>query len=78
VQKQASEASLNIDTLKKAFVDINATLEEISTFRSKALPTMAKSIVEMDQLTKETEGVIQKLEEGAKVAPSIALEVESL
>ena len=78
IQKQASEATLNIDTLKRAFVDINATLEEISSYRSKALPTMAKSIVEMDQLTKETEGVIQKLEEGAKAAPTIALEVESL
>ena len=78
VQKQASQASLNIDSLKNAFADINAALDEISTFRSRALPTMAKSILEMDQLTKETEQVIQKLEKGAKAAPTIALEVEKL
>ena len=78
VQRQASEATLSIDNLKKAFTDINAALDEISTFRSRALPTMAKSILEMDELTRETEGVIQKLEKGTKAAPSIALEVETL
>jgi uncharacterized protein YaaN involved in tellurite resistance len=78
VQKQASEASLNIDTLKKAFGDINAALDEIANFRTKALPSMAKSIMDMDQLTKETEAAIQKMEKGTKAAPAIALEVDSL
>ena len=78
IQNQASGASLDIDTLKKAFADINAALEDISTFRAKALPSMARNITELDQLTRTTEQVIQKLEEGAKTAPALTLEVESL
>ena len=78
VQKQASQASLDIDTLKKAFNDINITLGEIAAYRTKALPTMAKSILELERLTQKTETAIEKMEAGAKAAPSISLEVESL
>jgi uncharacterized protein YaaN involved in tellurite resistance len=78
VQQQASQASLDIDTLKKAFQDIHATMEEIAVFRTKALPSMADNILQMDQLTRETEAAIQKLEKGTEAAPSISLEVESL
>ena len=78
IQKQASESQLDMETLKRSFADINAALEDISTFRSKALPNMAKNILEMDHLTKETEQAIQRLEKGTRAAPSIALEVETL
>ncbi len=78
VQRQASQSTLDIETLKKAFVDINATLEEIATFRRKALPDMAQNIIELDQLTKESEKAIEKMEEGRQAAPSISLEIDSL
>jgi uncharacterized protein YaaN involved in tellurite resistance len=78
VQKQASQSALDINTLKKAFNDINITLEDISVFRKKALPSMAKNILEMEQLTQQTEAAIQKMEAGTKAAPTISLEVESL
>jgi len=50
IQKQASQASLDVD--------------DISRFRQEALPEMASSIVEMDNLTDKMESSIRKMEEG--------------
>ena len=75
IHKQASSTQLDMETLKKAFVDINAALDDISTFRKEALPQMAGSILEMDSLTKATEAAIQRMEEGTKVAPVVSLDV---
>ena len=38
-----------------AFGDINIALDEISRYRQEALPQMAHSILELDQLTTEAE-----------------------
>lgn len=78
IQKQASSTQLNINTLKQAFVDINAAMEDFSTFKQKALPQMAHAILEMDSLTKTTEKAIRKMEEGNRVAPSIALDLSDV
>lgn len=75
IHKRAGSTQLDMETLKKAFVDINAALDDISTFRKKALPQMANSILEMDALTKATETAIQRMEEGTKVEPVVRLDV---
>ncbi|NNG01954.1 MAG: toxic anion resistance protein [Desulfobacteraceae bacterium] len=75
VHKQASSTSLDMETLKKAFADINAALDDISGFRKEALPMMAKNILEMDTLTKETDDAIKRMEQGTKVAPAVSLDV---
>jgi uncharacterized protein YaaN involved in tellurite resistance len=75
IHKQASSTQLDMDTLKKAFVDINGALDDISHFRKQALPQMAANILEMDKLTKATEESIGRMEQGAKVAPTITLDV---
>lgn len=75
IHKQASETQLDMETLKKAFADINAALDDISSFRKKALPQMAGSILEMDTLTKNMEASIQRMEEGTKAQPAVMLEV---
>lgn len=61
IQKQASQAQLDIDTLKQAFVDVEAALQDIGSFRREALPQMAESIVEMDHLTQRMESSVQKM-----------------
>ena len=58
------------------FADINAALDDISTFRSKALPQMANNILEMDTLTKATEEAIKRMEKGTKAEPAVLLELE--
>lgn len=76
IHKQASSTQLDMETLKKAFVDINAALDDISNFRKQALPQMANSILEMDTLTKATEEAIERMEKGTKVEPVVSLDVE--
>ncbi len=76
IHKQASSSQLDMETLKKAFADVNGALEDISTFRKQALPVMANNILEMDKLTTVSEESIQRMEQGNKVAPVIYLDVE--
>ena len=64
IHKQASEAMLDMESLKSAFKDINAALEDISKFRMDSLPKMAKTVLEMDELSRKGEEAIQKLEKG--------------
>ncbi|WLQ14507.1 toxic anion resistance protein [Hahella aquimaris] len=77
IQKQASQAQLDINTLKKAFTDVQAALEELSSFRRNALPKMAQSIVDMDELSGKMEKSIQKMEgaEEARVSLEDAIEI---
>jgi len=77
IHKQASRSQLDIETLKTAFADIDSALEDISAFRKEALPQMAQNILEMDNLSKNTEAAIQRMEQGNKAAPAITLEVEN-
>jgi uncharacterized protein YaaN involved in tellurite resistance len=75
IHKRASSTQLDMETLKGAFVDINAALDDISDFRKKALPQMAASILELEKLTSTTEESIRRMEEGTKAAPVITLDV---
>ncbi len=77
IQKQASSTSLSIDGLKSAFSDLNAAMDDISRFRSQALPTMAKSILEMDSLNKKAEASIKNMERGNQTKPVIDLNPEA-
>ena len=76
VHKQASNAQLNIESLKKAFADINGALDDVSRFRQEALPRMASNILEMDNLTRTAEESIRRMEQGNKVEPVIFLDVD--
>jgi len=55
---------LDMESLKSAFADINIALDEISRYRREALPTMAGTILELDQLTAESETAIENMERG--------------
>jgi len=64
IHQQASSTMLDMESLKQAFADIDTALDEISTYRREALPTMAGTILELDQLTAQTEEAIQQMESG--------------
>lgn len=74
IQKQASTASLNMDTLKVAFQDMKIAMEDISTFRQKALPQMAQAVIEMEKLTTEAQSSIAKMDKGNQAKPNITIE----
>jgi len=51
IHKMASATSLDIATLKSAFDDIRAALDDVAKFRQEALPKMADAIVELDRIS---------------------------
>jgi uncharacterized protein YaaN involved in tellurite resistance len=73
IQKQASSTALDIDVLKTAFNDINAALDDVSRYRQEALPMMAKSILEMDDMAKKAESSIQRAEQAQAYAGKISI-----
>lgn len=74
IQKQASSASLDMNTLKVAFQDLKTAMDDISTFRQKALPQMAQAVIEMEKLTTEAQSSIAKMDKGNQVKPAIAID----
>ncbi len=76
IQKRAASTQLDIDTLKRAFADVQSALDDISEFRRKALPNMANSIVEMDALTSQMDSSINKMEKGNEVSDEFILDIE--
>ena len=67
IQKEAVEASISPDTLKQAFADTLSALEDISTYKTKALPQMAQTIQEFRTLADEGEKQLEKMEKGKKM-----------
>ncbi len=68
IQKQATEAQLDIEKLKEAFTNVDQAINDISQFRRNALPKMAASIIEMDDITKKMGDSIEKMESGNVLA----------
>ena len=64
IHQQATSTMLDMDALRTAFEDIDIALQEISTYRKEALPMMAANIIELDQLTEDSEAAIAQMESG--------------
>jgi uncharacterized protein YaaN involved in tellurite resistance len=64
IHKQASGTMLDMDSLRQAFDDIEIALDEISRYRREALPAMAGTIIELDELTAQTEEAVENMERG--------------
>jgi len=75
IHKQAASTTISIESLKSAFADINAAMADIASFRQKALPQMATTIIEMDKLTASAEQTITKMEQGNRARPTVNIEV---
>jgi uncharacterized protein YaaN involved in tellurite resistance len=77
IQKQAAESMLQMESLKSAFNDISIAMEEISRYRRDALPKMAQTIIEFDDLIQKGEVQIKKLEKGNVSNPALTLSVDN-
>jgi len=75
IHKMAAGTSINIDTLKNAFVDIRAAMDDIAKFRQEALPQMAQAIVELDKLSSEANKSIVNMENAKKVSETFHKEL---
>jgi uncharacterized protein YaaN involved in tellurite resistance len=76
IQKRASTTQLNMDSLKAAFADIQGAIEDISQFRTQALPQMASTIGELDKLSSEVKKEVDKIEQGRQARPQLSIEIE--
>lgn len=78
IHKKAASAQLDIEVLKQAFNDINSALEDISSYRRDALPKMANTILEMDELSKRADDSVKKFKKAEKVDEDFGLEIIDL
>lgn len=67
IQREAVEASISPDTLKQAFADTLSALDDISTYKRKALPQMAQTIQNFRTVAEEGERQLVKMEKGKKM-----------
>jgi len=74
IHKQAASAQISMESLKSAFADLKTAMDDVSRFRVEALPQMAQTVLELNQLSGETEKSIQQLEKGNKAKPEIRIE----
>ena len=74
IHAQAARSTLDMEVLKQAFTDINAAMDEIAKFRQEALPQMAQTILEFDQLAASGEAAIQKMEQGQESRSMLDIE----
>jgi uncharacterized protein YaaN involved in tellurite resistance len=75
IHKRASSTQLDIEVLKRSFDDIRTALEDISRYRQEALPKMAQSIVEMDELATRSETEIRKFEKATQVSQDFSINI---
>jgi uncharacterized protein YaaN involved in tellurite resistance len=78
IHKDAASSKLDIDTLRKAFADIQAAMDDISKYRREALPRMADAVLEMERLTHDAETAIKRMEKGNQASPITSLDVNFL
>ena len=62
IHAQAASANLDMHALKSAFNDVNDALEAIASYRRKALPAMAATIGELDELGRRGEAAVMAME----------------
>lgn len=67
IQKQAVETSVSVETLKQAFSDTMEALNDISTYKTEALPRLKETIQEYQELVIEGEKQVQKLEKASNI-----------
>ncbi|MBC7690286.1 MAG: toxic anion resistance protein [Methylotenera sp.] len=77
IHKQAASASLDMNSLKSAFADIQLALDDLSTFRMQALPQMASSVLELDRMNGEVRKTLDKMEQGKRATPALEIKLDS-
>jgi uncharacterized protein YaaN involved in tellurite resistance len=75
IHKRAASTTLNMESLKTAFNDVRSALDDLSSFRQNALPQMASQIVELDKMSTNIKGEIEKMESAKVARPELKIDV---
>lgn len=62
IHKQASETAISTDTLRQSFADTMQALEDISQYKTEALPRMKATIQEFSEMAADAERAIRRME----------------
>lgn len=68
IQQQASSASIDTKVLQESFNNVHQALEQVNSFRIKALPQMSQSIEKMNQINSEMSDVIDEMQSAENIA----------
>ena len=78
IQKNASEAMISTETLRKSFADTLQALDDISSYKLEALPRMRQTIEEFRQLADEGTKKLDQMEEAGRFVLESPAEQEKL
>ncbi|MFN3591557.1 MAG: toxic anion resistance protein [Thermaurantiacus sp.] len=68
IQQQAASSMIPVETLKKAFQDIYATMDSIDSFKSKALDSMKQTVDVLTEEVEKSRGYIARAEGAAQAS----------
>lgn len=71
IQQQSMSASIDTNVLKQAFENVDAALNEVNSFRIKALPKLSESIQKMDKMNIEMGKSIEQLQRSSDIAKKL-------
>lgn len=73
IQQQSASASIDTQVLQESFKNVYDALEQVNSFRVKALPQMSESIEKMNQVNQEMDSVIQDMHQADDISKSFQL-----
>jgi uncharacterized protein YaaN involved in tellurite resistance len=75
ITKGAMESTLNIDSLKTAFGNIYAAIDEVEKYKEEALPRLKETIGEFNNLSEEADKKIKSMERSKQVEGKVNLKL---
>lgn len=73
IQQQSASASIDTQVLQESFKNVYQALEQVNSFRVKALPQMSESIEKMNQVNQEMDSVIQDMHQADDISKRFQL-----
>jgi len=74
IQQQSASASIDTSVLQESFKNVHDALEQVNTFRIKALPQMAESIEKMNQVNADMSEVVEEMRQAEGISNRFSLE----
>ncbi len=68
IQQQAASSTIPVETLRKAFQDIYATMDSIDSFKARALDSMRQTVDVLSEEVEKSRGYIARAEGAAQAA----------
>ncbi len=74
IQEQSMSTTIDTQVLQESFKNVHQALEQVNTFRVKALPQMSASIEKMDKINAKMDVVIDEMKEAENISKQFTLE----